>query len=116
MRTSAPGYRLVVDDFAALDWESSAVWHHLAGHRAQSDDVIMMGPPIEALALHLPEATIERIHAHRWMLRVVDAVGAVAAAAFRRRFVLRYHSRSQIHASTRTKVTGRSRSMPDVAL
>ena len=82
-RTTAPGYRLVVDDFAALDWDSErAVWHHLAGHRAQSDAVIMMGPPIEALALHLPEATIERIHAHRWMLRLVDVVGAVAARGF----------------------------------
>jgi predicted acetyltransferase len=82
-RNTAPGYRLVVDDFAALDWDSErALWQHLAGHRAQTEDVVMMGPPVEALALHLPEPTIERIHAQRWMLRIVDAAGAIAARGF----------------------------------
>ncbi|HEY3830925.1 MAG TPA: GNAT family N-acetyltransferase [Acidimicrobiia bacterium] len=83
MRSTAPGYRLVVDDFAALDWDSErALWHHLAGHRAQTDAVVMMCPPGEALALHIPEPTIERIHAQRWMLRIVDAAGAIAARGF----------------------------------
>jgi predicted acetyltransferase len=41
-----------------------------------------MGPPPEVLALHLPEATIERMHAHRWMLRIVDVAGAIGARGF----------------------------------
>jgi predicted acetyltransferase len=77
------GYRLVVDDFAALDWESElALWQHLAGHRAQSDDVTGMGLPVDALALHLPEQRIEMVYPNRWMLRLVDVAGAIAARGF----------------------------------
>jgi predicted acetyltransferase len=77
------GYRVVVDDMAALDWESElTLWHHLAGHRAQADEVTLIGIPLDGLSLHLDEATISVAFTNQWMFRVVDVVGAIAARGY----------------------------------
>ncbi len=82
-RRTAGGYHLVVDDFAAPDWDSErALWRHLGGHRAQTDDVTVIGTPLDTLALHLPEPTIRVVHEHHWMLRLVDVAGAIAARGY----------------------------------
>ena len=81
-RTPMPGYHLGVEDLAALDWDAErALWRHLGAHRAQVRDV-HTSAPTTALAMHLAEQRITPVWTQLWMLRVVDAVGAVRARGF----------------------------------
>ena len=82
-RRARGGYDLIVDDFAALDWDvERTLWRHLAAHRAQTDAAVVHGLPLDGLAVHLGEQVVTLLHAHQWMLRLVDAPGAVAARGY----------------------------------
>ncbi len=77
------GYSLVLEDLAATDWEvESVLWRHLGAHQAQAREVRVHGLALDALALHLPEQRIRVVWDHRWMLRIVDAPGAIAARGY----------------------------------
>ncbi len=77
------GYSLVLEDLAAGSWDAESVlWRHLGAHQAQAREVRVQGLPLEALGLHLRDQRIRVVWDHRWMLRIVDAPGAVAARGY----------------------------------
>ncbi len=77
------GYTLTVNDFAADDWDAErCLWRHLGAHRAQAREVITSGMQLDALMMHLGENSVKTAYEFQWMLRIVDAVGAVAARGF----------------------------------
>lgn len=82
-RRDRGGYALVVHDIAALDWDAErTLWSHLGAHRMQTDAAVVHGVPLDGLAMHLGEQVISTVHAHQWMLRLVDVAGAVAARGY----------------------------------
>jgi len=75
--------RLVLRDAVALTHAGLArLWTLLADHRSIARELHWQGPSTEPMLLVLPEqqATLEQLE--RWMLRIVDVPGALAARGF----------------------------------
>lgn len=79
------GYGIRVLDIVAPSRETAlALWRLVASSSTMVHDVSVNGHPEDALLLLLPEQDLTSGSEMRWMLRLVDAAGAVAARGFRR--------------------------------
>lgn len=73
-------YGLAVDELVASDRDAAlALWRLLASNRGVSGQVTFHGGPEESLFLLLAEQDVEVLEDWRWMTRLVDLPGAVAA-------------------------------------
>jgi len=74
------GYVVAVDELVATTPEAArTLWRLVASSATQSPDVLLNGPIEHPLLLVLPEQDIALEESLRWMLRLVDAPGAIAA-------------------------------------
>jgi predicted acetyltransferase len=81
-RGDQPGYLLTIEDLGAGDWDAECtLWRHIGAHRAQVSHALVHAPT-DALALQLHEQQLESVWSQNWMLRVVDAPGAMRARGF----------------------------------
>ena len=77
------GYTLQVHELCAEDPDVAlALWRLLGTSSTQAAHVRASGPPEHPLLLVLPDQDLETTREIRWMLRLVDAPGAVAARGF----------------------------------
>lgn len=77
------GYTIVVEDLCAEDLEVALAFYRLIGSSStQAELAQVAGPPEHPLLLLLPDQDLTTTDEIRWMLRVVDAPGAVAARGF----------------------------------
>lgn len=73
-------YGLAIDELVATDGDAAlALWRLLASNRGVSGQVTFHGGPEEPLFLLLAEQDTEVLADWRWMTRLVDLPGAVAA-------------------------------------
>src|SRR3954471_7051744 len=78
------GFGVAVMDFVAPDREMAlALWGLIASSSTMVRQVTVIGPPEDPLMFLLPEQDLMTGTEMRWMLRLVDAAGAVAARGFR---------------------------------
>ncbi|MGH0028373.1 MAG: GNAT family N-acetyltransferase [Myxococcota bacterium] len=76
-------FSIAVDEWVATGRDASlALWRLLAGWATQVDQIVFHGPVEDPLLLLLPEQVFEAMAEIRWMTRVIDAAGAVAARGF----------------------------------
>jgi predicted acetyltransferase len=76
-------FRLAVFELPAVTREASlALWGLLGSWASQATQIVYRGPAEDPLLLLLPEQEISVLAEIRWMTRVVDARGAVAARGF----------------------------------
>jgi predicted acetyltransferase len=76
-------FRIEVYELAATTLAASlSLWHLLGSWAAQASQVIYRGPAEDPLLLLLSEQELSVLAEIRWMTRVVDAEGAVAARGF----------------------------------
>ena len=76
-------FRLSVDELMARDRDASlALWRLLGSWAAQAELVHYRGPAEDPLLLLLPEQDVRVLTELRWMTRIVDAEGAVAARGY----------------------------------
>ena len=76
-------YSLAVHELIAADLDATlALWRVLAGNSSVSVRASYQAGPDEPLTLLLPEQDILTREDWRWMLRLVDASGAIAARGF----------------------------------
>ena len=83
--TEAPrwGYGLKVGDVVAERPDvAAALWALVGSSSTMAPFVVVKGPPEHPLLLLLPEQEVRQTEALRWMLRLVDAPGAVAARGY----------------------------------
>ncbi|HVF31985.1 MAG TPA: GNAT family N-acetyltransferase [Acidimicrobiales bacterium] len=77
------GYTIVVEDLCAEEPDVAlALWRLVGSSSTQAERAQVPGPPEHPLLLQLPDQDLTTIDEIRWMLRVVDAPGAVAARGF----------------------------------
>lgn len=77
------GYTIQVSEVCAEDPDVSvAFWRLIGTSSTQADEVRASGAPEHPLLLLLPDQDLKTTGEIRWMLRVVDAPGAVAARGF----------------------------------
>lgn len=77
------GYTVVVEELCAEDPEVAlALWRLVASSSTQAELAQVPGPAEHPLLLQLPDQDLKTTDEIRWMLRVVDAAGAIAARAF----------------------------------
>ena len=77
------GYTIVVQDLCAEDPDVAvALWKLIGSSSTQVEEVQVAGAAEHALLLMLADQDLKTTVEIRWMLRVVDAVGAVAARGF----------------------------------
>ena len=77
------GYGLRVHDIVARHADALlALWRTVGSSASQVREVHFCGPPEDPLLLLLPEQDLTYHTVLRWMLRLVDAPGAVAARGF----------------------------------
>jgi predicted acetyltransferase len=77
------GYTIVVAELVADRPDLTiALWRLVGTSSTQAEEAALNGPPENPLLLLLPEQDIEQKVALRWMLRVIDAPGAVAARGY----------------------------------
>ncbi|MGZ4676567.1 MAG: GNAT family N-acetyltransferase [Acidimicrobiia bacterium] len=77
------GYSLTVDDFAALDRATAvALWHFIGAHSFQVRQVRVPLFLVPELVLLLDEQHVSTEAENRWMHRIVDLPGAMAARGF----------------------------------
>ena len=77
------GYRINVVDLVADEVEVAvALWRLVGSASSLVDTVTVLGPPEHPLLFLLREQDIEPVQEIRYMLRVVDAAGAVARRGF----------------------------------
>lgn len=70
----------------------AALWRVVGSSGTQAPDVFAVGPPDDPLFLRLPAADPEAVRSEiRWMVRLIDAAGAVAARGYRRSAVATVH-------------------------
>ena len=78
------GFGIAVMDVIADDRDVAlALWKLVASSSTMVRQVSVVGPPEDPLLLLLPEQDLSTRHDLRWMLRLVDAPGAMAARGFR---------------------------------
>ena len=76
-------YRIRVDEVVARHADAAvALWRLVGTSSSQVRDVWFAGPPEDPLLLLLPEQDLSFEWEMRWMVRAVDAAGAVAARGF----------------------------------
>jgi predicted acetyltransferase len=76
-------FRLAVYELAATTHAASlALWRLLGSWASQATQVVYRGPAEDPLLLLLPEQELAVLAEIRWMTRVLDAAGAVAARGF----------------------------------
>ncbi|HEX2028199.1 MAG TPA: GNAT family N-acetyltransferase [Nitriliruptorales bacterium] len=76
-------YGLHVDDLVSDDHDATlALLRLLAGNRSVTDQVKVKGAPHDPLTLLLPEQDLRTDDEWRWMTRLIDAAGAVAARGY----------------------------------
>ncbi len=76
-------FRISVYELPALTRDASlALWSLLGSWASQTSQIVYRGPAEDPLLLLLPEQEISVLAEIRWMTRVVDARGAVAARGF----------------------------------
>ena len=79
----AHGYTMQVSELCTEDAEVAlAFWRLIGTSSTQSEHVRAAGPPEHPLLLLLPDQDMKTTDEIRWMLRVVDAPGAIAARGF----------------------------------
>jgi predicted acetyltransferase len=83
-RSAKPwGYTIVVDELCTEDPEVLlALWRLVGSSSTQAEFVEVAGPPEQHLLLLLPDQDLKTTDEIRWMTRIVDAAGAVAARGF----------------------------------
>lgn len=82
-RPDSPGYRIAVRDLAAENEGAlRALWRVVGTSSTQAEQVFFPGPPQHPLHLLLPEQRIEPVGRIHWMLRLVDAAGAIRERGF----------------------------------
>jgi predicted acetyltransferase len=76
-------FRIEVYELAAVTRDASlALWRLLGSWASQVTQIVYRGPAEDPLLLLLPEQELSVLAEIRWMTRVVDAQGAVAARGF----------------------------------
>jgi predicted acetyltransferase len=76
-------FQLAVDDVGWTTREAGlALWHLIGSWATQTDRVIYRSGPEDPLLLLAPEQELRTLAEVRWMTRVVDVAGAVAARGF----------------------------------
>jgi predicted acetyltransferase len=76
-------FRLAVYELAAVTRDASlALWRLLGSWASQATQIVYRGPAEDPLLLLLPEQELSVLAEIRWMTRIVDARGAVAARGF----------------------------------
>jgi predicted acetyltransferase len=77
------GFAITVHELVAADTRADVtLWRHLGSHAAQVDALTVLAAPLDTLTLLLPEQVIEVVGVNRWMTRMVDAAGAIAARGY----------------------------------
>jgi predicted acetyltransferase len=77
------GYTIQVHELCADEPDvASALWRLVGSSSTQAELVQASGRPEHPLLLQLPDQDLETTDEIRWMLRVVDAPGAIAARGF----------------------------------
>jgi predicted acetyltransferase len=77
------GYTIQVSELCTEDPEVAlALWRMIGTSSTQAELVRASGPPEHPLLLLLPDQDLKTTDEIRWMLRVIDAPGAVAARGF----------------------------------
>ena len=76
-------FRIAVYELAAVTRDASlALWRLLGSWATQVSQIVYRGPAEDPLLLLLPEQELSVLAEIRWMTRVIDAPGAVAARGF----------------------------------
>jgi predicted acetyltransferase len=76
-------FRIIVRELIATTRDAGiALWDLLGRWSSQVSDLILVGPVDDSLLLLSPEQSVSQLAQLRWMTRVVDAVGAVAARGY----------------------------------
>lgn len=85
-RTARPhGYTIVVHELCADEPDVALALYRLIGTSSTQAELAQVpGPPEHPLLLLLPDQDLKTTEEIRWMLRVVDAPGAIAARAYPR--------------------------------
>jgi predicted acetyltransferase len=77
------GFGITVHELVAADARAEVtLWRHLGSHAPQVDALTVLGAPLDTLALLLPEQVVEVVGVNRWMTRIVDVAGAIAARGY----------------------------------
>jgi predicted acetyltransferase len=77
------GYTIQVSEVCAEAVDvSTALWRLIGTSSTQAESVRVNGPPEHPLLLLLPDQDLKTANEIRWMLRVVDAPGAITARGF----------------------------------
>jgi predicted acetyltransferase len=77
------GFGITVHELVAADARAAVtLWRHLGSHAAQVDTVTVLAMPLDDITLRLPEQAVELVGVNRWMTRIVDAAGAIAARGY----------------------------------
>jgi predicted acetyltransferase len=77
------GFGITVHELVAADTRAAVtLWRHLGSHAAQVDTLTVLAMPLDDLTLLLPEQAVELVGVNRWMTRIVDAAGAIAARGY----------------------------------
>jgi predicted acetyltransferase len=77
------GFGITVHELVSADARAEVtLWRHLGSHAAQVDALTVLAAPLDELALLLPEQVVELVGVNRWMTRIVDAAGAIAARGY----------------------------------
>jgi len=73
-------YEVLISDWAVRTPRAARrLWTLLADHSSQASRICWSSGASDWLVLALPEQTWEHLHWDRWMLRIVDVVGALSA-------------------------------------
>jgi predicted acetyltransferase len=76
-------FRMAVRELIAGTRDAAlSLWRLLGGWSSQVSDLYLVGPADDTLLLLSPEQTLQTLAQIRWMTRIVDAPGAVAARGF----------------------------------
>jgi len=76
-------FRIAVRELIAATRDAGlALWRLLGGWSSQVSDLILVGPIDDGLLLLSPQQAVQPLAQLRWMTRIVDAPGAVAARGF----------------------------------
>jgi predicted acetyltransferase len=76
-------FRIAVRELIAGTRDAGlALWRLLGGWSTQVSDLFLVGPMDEGLLLLSPDQAVQPLAQLRWMTRIVDAPGAIAARGF----------------------------------
>jgi predicted acetyltransferase len=76
-------FRIIVRELIATTRDAGlALWGLLGRWSSQVSDLFLVGPVDDGLLLLSPEQAVQPLAQIRWMTRIVDAAGAVAARGF----------------------------------